>query len=761
MCTRFKFSFGIIFSLFFASAVIAAVEPKNVIVFFLPVQNYDEITSVQEAVPTILPKGVPEGMNIRSVSEKEPYQEKHGISTVVGVSLYEKGGIPLDQAADQIVEPARVLILPPETDRKKKKSFFKWKTPPSVMPDRLRIFPMTNPARDIKKAAKERSVVIKYQRLKPPADNRLKRPQEQAEWTGWILGELKNCNMDAQTVLPTLYWLSSNRQLTDGKNSCDMKQAVAKHLQKCHPWPIVYYTPVNNDVPVRPPVQMAAEYLETDFETKECPALDLGGINFERTDFVQGNLKNSDFSNSYFHEATFDQMDLSNAVFNRALLDNVLFRDVSLSYALFEKARLKYTHFHRVNAVRANFDAADLQNTQFRDVTLSGASFPDAVLQNTGWKDVRAYRLSAPRADFTKAGFDNVLFDQIQAPKANFENISCKDSVLKSSLLEHGYFYKAFFERTSFDRAQLSYADFRSAVFGKDVSFQSASLYKADFGDTDLTALSGFSIEQLMQTKVDKETQISRELQEYGAYGPDSYDAELDQNRIEPAAKADRYLCSKRICEDRLLGRASNQNLAVRAMTMLSDPNEKQDNQIWALCTIGCIAKKDKKLETSQVDILAAFVKRNRHWDPQADLFRPYTPLPPTVQMALYILTDPQIKRDLGHDVDLSGTDLRTADLSNGDLRNVSLAGSHLGGANLRGAETDLAFMRFDQAVIDGFTRLPKEMGPFKPFELPDSVTPPWWKPSTVRVFRDGSHLWTVTTENIPFSDELVARPEK
>ena len=103
-----------------------------------------------------------------------------------------------------------------------------------------------------------------------------------------------------------------------------MKKAVAKHLQKCHPWPVVYYTPVNNDVPVRAPVQMAAEYLETEFERNDCPALNLTGINFERTDFIQGSLKNADFSSSYFHEATFDKIDLSNTLFNRALLDNAV-----------------------------------------------------------------------------------------------------------------------------------------------------------------------------------------------------------------------------------------------------------------------------------------------------------------------------------------------------------------------------------------------------------------------------------------------------
>ena len=81
--------------------------------------------------------------------------------------------------------------------------------------------------------------------------------------------------------------------------------------------------------------------------------------------------------------------------------------------------------------------------------------------------------------------------------------------------------------------------------------------------------------------------------------------------------------------------------------------------------------------------------------------------------MALYLLTDPDLKRDFGHDVDLTGTDLRTADLSNGDLRNVNLAGSNLGGANLLRSEMDNTYTHFDQAVIDEYTRLPENMKAF------------------------------------------------
>ena len=121
MSAKIKQGLLLVFCCLFSSAVIAAVEPKNVVVFFLPIQNYDEITSVQEAVPTVLPKGDPKEMNVRDISEKKPYQEKHGISTTVGVSLYDKGEVPLKQATENIVAPARVLILPEEYPASRKK----------------------------------------------------------------------------------------------------------------------------------------------------------------------------------------------------------------------------------------------------------------------------------------------------------------------------------------------------------------------------------------------------------------------------------------------------------------------------------------------------------------------------------------------------------------------------------------------------------------------------------------------------------------
>ncbi len=752
MSVKIKRNLAVLAFCLFSSAVVAAVERNGVIVFFLPAQDHGEITSVQQAVPTkVATDGAPKEMKFRD-SVKNPDHEKHGIPTKAGVSLYDKGKLPLERAAENIVMPAKVLILPPDGPVEKAGKKTMSEIPESVLPYRLRVFPMKNPVKEVKKEARELPAV-QYEFPKPPADVRKRRPTNEEYWQAWALGELEKCEMDAQTVLPTLYWLSANGKLDKKQNECVIKEAVAVHLKKCHPWPVVYYTPVNNDVPVRPPVQMAVEYLETEFERNDCPSLDLTGINFERTEFVKGSLKNADFSGSYFHEAVFDGINLSETLFKKALLDNVLFRDVNLSGSVFEKAGIKYSHFHSSEAVSVNFNKADMQNTQFRDTTLTFSSFADAVLQNTGWRDVRAYRIFAPRADFSKAGFDNVILDQLQADKANFENISCKNCVLKNASLENAYFYGAFFENTSFDRARLSKADFRSAVFGDGISLKDADVYKADFSGADLKRLSGWPLTKMAQTKIDRKTAIPEELSPYDV---ESYETALDESRTETVDPADRYSCTPQMCRDRLLGRAANQNLAVRAMTMLTNPKELTDNQLWALCTIGCIAKHDRKLENSQIDILAAYVKHKAPWNAQKDLFKPYAPVLPEVQMALYLLTDPDLKRDLGHDVDLTGTDLRTADLSNGDLRNVNLAGSNLGGASLLRSKTDNTYARFDRAVIDEYTRLPKNMKAFQPFSLPR----PNWKPSKIRVYRDGTHLWTVTTELLPFADKFVVTPE-
>lgn len=734
-----------------SSGVLASVEPKNVIVFFLPVQDRAQVDSMQESVVKPVKTGLVTGPLTSNLPEPDKIQEKYGIITPMGASLYDKGATPLEQAADNVLAPVKVMVLPPENQKTGGTPVAG--LPPSVDPVPVRIFPMTRPAEEIRQAAKERPVIVQYKPLRPPADKTEKRPRSESEWTGWILRQLEDCNMDSNTVLPTLYWMMANKKLTDGMTDCAMKTAVAGYLRKCHPWPVTYYTPVNNDVARRPAVQMAVEILENEFDTAQCPAIDLTGINFEKTDFLEGSLKGHDFSNSYFHEATFMNVDLSESLFEKAKMDNVLFQDVNMAKTYFKDVEMKYSHLHRVYAVMSNFENADMANTQFRDVNLSVSSFKDAKLQNTAWEDVKAYRVNADWADFSKAGFNNVLLTQLTGYKANFSKIVCKNCVFKQANLKEAQFYQAWFDNVSFKQASLYKAFFRDAVFETAVNFDDVYLYQANFTKVNLSLFRNVPIARLRQMKVDSRNlpqDIISEMEE------DFYNLDIARVQGKPDLNYDRWSCTPKMCEDRLLGRPGNQNLAVRAMTLLSDDRGALDEKVWALCTVGCIARNDKKLENSQTDILSEYIRRRRPWSSEKDLFKPYEPIPADVQMALYVLTDPEIRRDTGHDIDLRMTDLRTADLSGADLRNVSMAGANLGGADLRGAKIDRAYEHFDQAVIDQFTRFPAGISSFQPYSLPDSATPPWWKPDTVRVFKDGTNLWTVTTEDIAFSEENV-----
>ena len=744
-----------------ASAVaVAAVEPKNVVIFFLPVQNTAEINSLQEAVPTPLPAdGVSAGVRAPEIGKKDANQEKHGIPTPAGVSLLDKGNVTVEQAAQNILLPARVLILPQQrgkgaqTDGKdvpmpKPVAGL----PESVTADKVRVFPLKNPVKAIAREQRERPVVAPYRPVKPPVDQNDKRPRDMEKWTGWILDQLENCSMDANVVLPTAYWMTANGKLTDGTTDCDMKSAVAGYLRQCHPWPAAYYTPVNNDVKVRSAVQLSVEYLETVFNTKKCPSLNLAGVNFDKVDFIKGELGNTDFTGSYFHEATFSEVNLSDSNFGRADMENAYFQGTRLNGALFFKAQMKDTHFYQVEAEAAGFDGADLQNAQFRDVNLTQAVFNDAVLQNTHWMDIRGGRVRANGANFSNAEFDNVLFNQIQARKTVFNKVSCNECMFKRGDFKEAYFYDAKFRNTVFDRSYIEGAHMRAAKFLKNVSFHDVSRYRADFGGADMGALENVQPEEMAQVKIDRETVLPDGLSEYET---DSFDIELE-NPV-PVESVDRYSCSHRTCEDRLLGRTGNQNLAVRAMTILENPESDLDAQGWALCTMGCIAQKDKKLSDSQIDILAAFIKRNRPWNAETDLFKPYSPVTPEVQMALFVLTDMKLKRDRNRLIDLTGTDLRAADLSRSNLLGIDFSGSNLSGADLHNSLADRTYALFDQILIDEFTRFPYKIRLFKPFTLPTPV----WKPKKVRIYRDGWNPWTLQTEEIPYSEKLELKPEK
>ncbi len=747
-------------AVFCSSAVFAAAEPKNVIVFFLPVQDRGKITSVHEAVPTVLPR---DGVTADGAAPKNENQVRRGIPTPVGVSLYDKDGVTVDQAADNIAVPARVLILPPENSRQKGKK--SGGTSLSTLPGgKVRVFPLKNPEIEIKQAANERRVVRKRRRRAAAKKDETPPPPPEmmlfeADMAKMALKRLENCNPTAYGAFGTLNMFMGRELYPDDIPApCELKKVAADYLRKCYPWRPEYYAPDPILVPADSVnLSSAVELLGNRQNGADCP-LDLRKINFSKADLFRSDLTNADFRGSYFDGASFSDMNLTAADFSGVDLSNVLFQRTDASRASFAGAKLKYARFHDATARGADFSKADMQSAQFRGADLTLADMDGANAQDTGWFDVKAYRLRANQTDFHDSEMDKVIFDDAKADRADFSGAECKNGLFERADLKRAWFGGAKLENVLFDDADLSDAVFKNARFENSASFKDAYLYKADFGGVNMAAFAGFPMEQLVKTKVDRRTVLPPALAAADSVG---FDPDAGKDAEGAADGVSRLSCSQKTCEDRLLGRPSVQNLAVRAQTILSTPLETTENRAWALCTMACVARRDKRLENAQVDILSAFVRENAPWDSERDLFKPYAPVKPEIQMALFLLTDPAAHRDLGRDVDLTGTDLRTADLTNGDLRAIDFSGSHLGGADLRGSKTDAAYDRFDQVVIDEFTRLPTGMGAFERFRLPDSIVPPWWKPRTVRVFRDGTHPWTVTVEDVPFSDDMILTSKK
>ena len=694
---------------------------------------------------------------------KEPkVQEKHGIQTPVGVSLYDKGKMTIDEAQENVLAPVKVLILPPENLKKGEITSVPG-TPESVVPLDVRIFPITNPKKEIEQEIKQQPLTVKISHSLPPEIE--KRPQDPAKWTQWVLNQLEKCDGNLYEALPTLYWMMNNNGLTDGKKECDMKEAVAAYMRKCHPWPAVYYTPTNAAAPKRPLVQMASELMETVFTEKACYNIDLSRVNFEKVEFYKGSLESYNLSKSYFKDSVFIDVNMREASFEDALIENALFQGGDLSKAYFKGAKIKNSHLLDIMANMANFEGTDMVNTQIRSANLSFADFSKANLPNTMWENIRAYEVNAVEANFTKAVFKNLLFEGASLNEADFSETVCFNCVFQNAKLNDAQFYHAELENVSFKEADLSKADFSGAILKKGISVAGASLYGTNFSSVDLTALPDVGPEVWRLTVINEETVMSGNV-------PDFQDASYDialfntwKDKIGTEADTeeeivDKWSCTPKMCQDRLLGRASNRNITLRAMSLLDSPKSSMDEKVWSLCTMGCVARHDRKLEPSQIDLIAEYIRQNVPWSLE-DLFKPFKPIPVDVQMALYILTDPDYPRDLGYTIDLTSLDLRGADLSKGDLRNINFAGSNLSGATLEDSRVDNTFKSFDKVIIDQFTHMPKKMGKFLPYDLPDSIWPKWWKPEKIRVIKDNINLWTIIIEQIPFSDEYIVRPIK
>lgn len=737
-----------------SSAVIAAAVPKNVVVFFLPVSDLAHTDSLHEskAAPT-RPGALTSTVTNTLPSDSAVKPNPRGIDANVGVSLYDKPAEwTNNQAADAVLSPAKVMILPPETLKTTRKSKLFSKPAGEVNPVQVRIYPLKNPVKAVKAEAKARPIAVKPARLALPPAAKGGLPEDRAEWYDWVLAELEKCDGNIDAALNAAALLMKE-ELKNKQGSCTIRTAVSDYLRQCHPWPTVYYSPFNNDVPKNALVQKSVDFLEAlngDDYLKSCPVLDLSHVNFEKIEFIRGFMAGHDFSGSYFKEAYFLGSDFSEAVFQDALLENVLFKDVTLTKSFFKDAKMRFSHLHGTDAEMVNFDNADLSNTQFRNTPVSFSSFKNARMENTAWQDVLAYRVNMDGVGARQTVFDNVVLDESVARKSDFAQLNCRNCYMGKTALSWTNFSNAVFTNVNLTAADISHARFNQAVFNGNIFFSDAVTDYADFGGADIKAVSDMPLDNVRRTVVDRKTLPPDNFPDFDSA---DYDERLYRRKAENP-----FVCSRDKCEDVKLGKSSGHNMALRAMTILAYPPENANDALWAICTLGCLADNDKKLENAAVDILAEYVKNKRAWSAQDNLFKPIEPMTADIDLALKTLTNPDFKRDLGHQIDLTHTDLRLADLENADLRNVNFAGSYLGGVNMKNALTDAEYDNFDQTVIDEFTRLPDNMASFQPYSLPESEYPDWWKPATVRVLVHGSHPWNQIVETTPFVDEYIVR---
>ncbi|MCQ2914164.1 MAG: pentapeptide repeat-containing protein [Alphaproteobacteria bacterium] len=738
------FCAGIILS----CSAIASVLPPNTVVYFLPSKDTAHVNNLQasvneETVPGALKSSV---SNLESMEQSEPL----GIETKVGVSLVDKEKeITVDEAADMVLQPTKVMIIPYDKAGKVKRKKVKIKEEDTVSPVSVHIYPIKN----LKKFVKEEPVVKKENKfivVKEKTKDVNDIPYEEAKWTSWIVKGLENCEGSKANMLNTLVKLFENDKLTDGETVCSMKQKLAKHLQKCHPWPVEYYTPTNNDVKPNNDVQLSVDILGKEIKGKEqaCESLDLTHINFEKIDFLKSNFKNEIFANSFFKEATFIDADLAETNFEKAILDKVLFKNVNLENAVLSKASFKFANFDHTISDKNYFNQTNFDNAQFRDVVFSFSDFTDASLQNTYWQDALAIRINLNQAILFDAVFDNVFMDTVFANKTDFSRLKCKKCSFERGKFNYSNFYSAIFNNVNFSWASLQNSDFKGSTFDGKIVFEHANVESADFSEADISKVKDMNLYRIRKIKIDENTKTPDVFPDFEAV---SYDEELFKNMFKR-----RFECSKKFCETIALGRVSQENIAVKAMTYLAYGSDDEKDTMWSVCALGCIADKNKVLDHESIDALTMFVRSKIPFSLKDDLFSYPKGFTPDVDLALRILVDNSIKHDTGYNIDLSGLDLRNFDFSHRDLRNISFEGSNLSGADLSYSLTDFEYRLFNQVVIDEFTKLPKNMKLFMPFKLPDEGMPNWWKPETIDVLKYGDTYWNQIIETKPFLDEYL-----
>lgn len=745
---------------------------RNVVVYYLPLRQTSSLDSLQESVVTPTQKGtLPTRTTKNPPSARTKSVRKEGFATPVGTSLYDK---PSDwsnkDAESAVLTPAKVLIMPPDKSKVGKKM----KKPASnkaglsndVNSTKVRVYPLTKKA-EIQKEVKQTFLERKELRRTPlpPKDISRDRPSNPDKWTKWIIDRLKECDGSKRVVLPTLYWMMANNRLTDGETVCSMKSRVSDYLRQCHPWPTVYYTPFNNDTPVNPAVQMSAEIIETAFDKQSCPALNLSGVNFQNVTFADADLNRHDFTKSYFKGAYFLRARMDYSLLKGAFFEDVRFQDTTMRTAYLKDATLRFSHFYDVDLSLSILDDADVSNTQFRNVRMSMAKARKTLFDNTDWFNVRVDMTQLMESSFRNAEMVNVLLDNALISRTDFSEISCRRCLFKNVFGEYAVFLRSSFgSGTQFTEGSLSFANFSQAVFHDDTSFRRTDLYHADFKDADIAKIKDFNLDTERKVFVNRKTKLPANLPDiddpdidFEQYRKDVDISKLEEVYLTGVAAQKEFACGKTYCDTLETGRTTLQYLALRARTVLVNPSNSVNDRRWAVCTIGCIAFRDKKLESSNVEALAAFVRTARPWSVEGEgLFAPYKEPDSDIVLALRLLTHRNLDRDVNGTVDLSYTDLRKMDFSDSNLLNMSFEGANLSGANLSKARTNAEYAAFNGVVFDEFTRFPPQMELFAPFELPDSKWPDWWDPETVMTFSNTTDPWDGTIADMPLEDEYI-----
>lgn len=708
-------------------------EPNKVLMYYFPSAALKNPTTLERTqaykTPAVVVK---DGADNEKADDAIQYE--HGIQTQSGLSVVGTKKALQDHTKLDLTTPAKVVIF---TDRKRKSPANKPASPEFSLrePFDVQIIPIhfakeilkekatpENAGMQTKTAEKPTAAKPKKKKIVKKIIRRIyvqKTPEQTVFDASRAFDELQNCGGKVDEALTALAKALDFDELPANKTSCDVFNAVATYLKKCHPYPVVYYTPTNAAVARDISLQKSVDLLTGHYSREACGYLNLAKINFEKAEFYKSALAGVDFSESYFNFATFMDGDFSDTVFKGAIIDNALIQNVNLSGAYFKNAVLKNTHVQKSDLRMANFEKADLVNTQFRDVNLDASSFGGANMANTLIKKSSAMKIAAQNADFTRAVLSDVALNGADARNADFSNIVCDKCVFDGADLQNAWLYQDLIVDSSFAGANLQNANLTQSRFEKSLNLKDADLYRANVSDVNLRLFSQMSPEDLRLLTVNRATEFPAETPRFDEA---SYDTAIfEARRKRPDFNSGD--CSAKVCADRLLGRASNHNLAVRATTVLSDAGQDAESTDWAICTMSCIARADKMLEPSQIDILTSFVRRERPWSHEMFVERPAEQkwgelphdTPENVQKVLHILTALSRSDGFAYNIDLTRTDLRGTDLSDGDLNHFDFRGSNVSMANFGNAVPANSALLFNDVIFDEYTVFPQAMNVWYP----------------------------------------------